>query len=62
MLRLYLPTNEHLWPLGVKKGAPECQKNPEIPNIVTDSCLVKDKLTHRQLSYGLKPAELSAVL
>ena len=43
-LRLYLPTNEHMWPLGFKKGTPECRKNPEIPNTRTDSCSVSGKL------------------
>ena len=44
-LRLYSPKNEHMWPLGFKKGTPECPKNPQIPNILTDSCSVKDKIT-----------------
>ena len=43
-LRLYLPTNEHMWPLGFKKGTPDCPKHPQTPNILTDSRSVKDKL------------------
>ena len=44
---IYLPTNELLWRLGVKKGAPEGQKNPEIPNVLTVSCSVKDKFDYK---------------
>jgi len=35
-LQLYLPTNEHMWPLSFKKGTVKHQKYPRIPNILTE--------------------------
>ena len=51
-----------MWPLSYKNGSPECQKNPRIPNILTNNCSGKGKLTHRQSLYRLEPAELSVAV